>query len=133
MIAVAETRLTKQRKTILQVLCQSEKVLTAQEIHAKVSSIIPKISLGTVYRNLDLLTKEKTIIKEIYNDGTARYRYLPDSKHHHQLICLGCGETTALPCCPVNNTINDFVSKNSFQPEFHKFDIYGYCKKCTKR
>jgi Fe2+ or Zn2+ uptake regulation protein len=63
---------------------------TADWIFEKVRSELPKISLGTVYRNLSVL-KDEGVIREIYgNDRRAHYD--GDLSQHAHFICTDCGQ-----------------------------------------
>ena len=53
----AKHRMTKQRKLILEVLRNTNTHPTADWIYEQVKKEIPNISLGTVYRNLRLLSE----------------------------------------------------------------------------
>ena len=58
-----QTRMTRQRMVILEELRKVKTHPTADELYAMVSTRMPRISLGTVYRNLDFLTESKEILK----------------------------------------------------------------------
>ena len=48
-------RMTRQRQAIIRVLASTKEHPTAEEIHAQVRDELPDISIGTIYRNLQLL------------------------------------------------------------------------------
>ena len=54
-----QTRMTRQRMVILEELRKVKTHPTADELYAMVRTRMPRISLGTVYRNLDFLTESK--------------------------------------------------------------------------
>ncbi|HHT62823.1 MAG TPA: transcriptional repressor, partial [Clostridia bacterium] len=53
--------MTKQRKTILEILRNTTCHPTADWIYEQARKVIPEISLGTIYRNLQILTQEEEI------------------------------------------------------------------------
>ena len=57
-------RLTSQRQVILEELRKVKSHPTATEVYDMVRKRLPRIGLGTVYRNLELLA-EKNIIKKL--------------------------------------------------------------------
>lgn len=62
---------------------------TAQELYEAVRRRCPRISLGTVYRNLDLLVREGHARRLDYWQGQARYDgRLEEHQHVH---CESCG------------------------------------------
>ncbi|MBP3730886.1 MAG: transcriptional repressor, partial [Mailhella sp.] len=52
---MAQTRMTRQRRVILEELRRDGSHPTAEELHARVRRDMPCVSLGTVYRNLEHL------------------------------------------------------------------------------
>lgn len=77
-------RHTTQRKKILDTLKAHRGVMSAKELHL----MLPSIDLATIYRNLDLFTKEKLIKKVALGEGEATYEY--QSEPHHHAICTDC-------------------------------------------
>jgi Fur family ferric uptake transcriptional regulator len=61
-------RLTSQRQVILEELKKVKSHPTANEVYDMVRKRLPRIGLGTVYRNLDLLA-ERGIIKKLEVGG----------------------------------------------------------------
>ena len=54
-------RKTKQREVIVEELTRLRTHPSADELYAIVKKRLPRISLGTVYRNLDLLSREGVV------------------------------------------------------------------------
>ena len=69
-----KTRLTQQRRSILSLIKSACYHPTAEQIHALVKKKLPAISVGTVYRNLDVLERESLIRKISLPNQPARYR-----------------------------------------------------------
>lgn len=77
-------RLTKKRQQILDALKCHHGALSANTIHKK----LPGIDLVTIYRNLDLFTKEK-YIKQVHL-GTDEAQYEFQHEPHHHAVCTDC-------------------------------------------
>ncbi len=133
-------RITMPRQIILQVLDESKKHLSAEEIYLKVHQIYPAIGLTTVYRTLELLVKMGLVFKFDFGDGRARYELSKDDKdsnHHHHLICTGCGrvidyddfidEEIEL----IKKTERELSKKHGFKIRNHIIQFYGLCKECN--
>ena len=82
-------RLTKQRAAVLRALEDGDH-LSAEEIHARVEQTLPGVSLGTVYRTLDILRQIGLVQTFSHNGSAARYEAVIE-KHHH-LVCSQCHE-----------------------------------------
>ena len=60
---------------------------TAEAIHRLVRRRLPRVSLGTVYRNLRLLVAEG-LVKEV---SGPHARFDGNTSDHHHFTCLVCG------------------------------------------
>ena len=60
-MSVVRRRMTKQRSVIYDILCADYTHPTAEVIYGKTQKVLPNISLGTVYRNLNLLAEDGMI------------------------------------------------------------------------
>lgn len=123
-------RYSKQRETVFEVLKNDCTHPNVDTIYMQVKQIIPDISLGTVYRNLNLLTAQKRILRLDIGDGTVHFDAL--TKPHYHLICDKCGEIIDL-----------FLDEEFFVPlitkvqekcdvQINNMDIlfHGQCHKC---
>lgn len=124
-------RSSKQRQSILDVIERENKHLSAEEIYDHVKVLQPNISLGTVYRNLDLLVELGLISRATFADGKSRFQAGGES-HHHHLICLKCGDIEDMPECPMAQSIQKYITDQNFTPTQHYFEVYGYCAQCRK-
>ena len=88
-------RFSRQRQLILDTVCSLHCHPTADDIYSIVKSRIPGISLGTVYRNLNVLAEEGLIQKIALGKSTERYDSRLDS--HYHMICLKCGRVVDVP------------------------------------
>lgn len=81
-------RMTKQKRTILNIINNSYSHLDANGVYKECVKVISNISLGTVYRNLNILVDEGLILR-IRHDNVDRY----DAKRerHDHFFCNKCG------------------------------------------
>jgi Fur family ferric uptake transcriptional regulator len=82
-------RNTIQRTVILEELRRSGRHLAASELYGIVQQRVPNISLGTIYRNLDLLHREG-LISRLETAGCVT-RFDGDLNTHYHLRCRRCG------------------------------------------
>ncbi len=82
-------RFSRQREEILKTLKKSKSHPTAEEIYFQAKRKLPKLSLGTVYRNLNLLSQKGTIRKLQF--GTPFDHYDGDTSPHQHFVCRICG------------------------------------------
>jgi len=82
------SRMTNQRLEIIQFLQSTKEHPTAEKIYLEIRKKLPKISLGTIYRNLEFL-REKNLIKKL-NFGEDKDRYDAIATDHHHFFCERC-------------------------------------------
>ncbi len=88
-------RFSRQRQLILDTVCSLHCHPTADVIYSIVKNKIPGISLGTVYRNLNVLAEEGLIQK--ISLGKLTERYDPKVQPHYHMICLKCSRVVDIP------------------------------------
>lgn len=88
-------RKTKQREVILKVLGEHIDHPSADIIYEEVRKFIPRISLGTVYRNLEIMSESGTIMK--LETGGSIKRFDPFTGPHPHFRCVKCGAIEDLP------------------------------------
>lgn len=126
-----QLKVTPQRKAILTVLQNSDAVLSAQDIFAEVIKILPGINFSTVYRNLDVLLAKGILCRITPDSGGVLYELRMKEGHHHHVICKRCGTSMPLEYCPMED-IETKLAERGFTPTEHRFEIYGYCQKCSE-
>ena len=121
---------SRQRESIKEYLKSRTDHPTADMIYAAVRQIYPNISLGTVYRNLTLLTEQGEIQKISCGEGSDRFDARMD-KHYH-FICRRCGSVMDLPSMDMNHI--DILAGNGFDGriEGHSTFFYGLCRDCMQ-
>ncbi|MDR3628877.1 MAG: transcriptional repressor [Desulfocapsaceae bacterium] len=80
--------MTHQREIILQELQASRQHLTADELYERVRKRLPRISLATVYRNLEILTQAGIIAKREVSGRQKRFD--SDVSEHDHIFCIQC-------------------------------------------
>jgi Fur family ferric uptake transcriptional regulator len=124
----ARTRLTPQRRAVLDAIESSGGPFTAVELFERARRSQPSLGLATTYRTLELLRKTGSLHAL---SGDARPAYVRCSpEHHHHLVCLSCGsvEDTDLCATPSQQAL---TRKHGFRAESHELEIYGTCRNCT--
>ena len=106
-------------------------ISTADMVYLHVKEQFPNISLGTVYRNLNLLSDMGEIIKISTPDGADRFdgRTVP----HYHFFCTECGcmEDMNMACMKQI----DQLANEAFDGivESHSITFYGKCSRCLQK
>lgn len=128
---MVRTRNTRQRKLIIAELQDTKSHPAAEWIYQRVKARMPRISLGTVYRNLAVL-KEQKIIQELPRVG-SQSRYDGNPKPHYHFICLECDGIEDIEA-PFLDKVNIEISGKLTEHEVHGYfaEFYGLCPQCQK-
>ena len=124
------TRETRQRRLVYETVRKSHSHPTADAVFEKVRRSMPKISLGTVYRNLSVL-KSEGLIREIAGpDRKAHYE--ADLSAHGHFICVGCGSIMDVAACPQVDWegLKDLVG---CEVRAQSTEFTGLCPSCVRR
>lgn len=124
-------KLTEQRRLIIEVFNEKPGHHTAQEILGFVREKSEGINFSTIYRNLELLCTLDVINKMNIESGISHYE-LCGQAHHHHIICKECGDMQEIDICPYGNLGEEQLRSIGFKATDHKFEIYGYCSKCSR-
>ncbi|MBD5627213.1 MAG: transcriptional repressor [Desulfovibrio sp.] len=123
----ARTRMTRQRAEILAELRKAKTHPTAEEIHAKVRRALPRISLGTVYRNLELLAQAGEILRL---EGGHGRRFDGDVSPHLHVRCVRCGRVADV-CGPAPAPALEGLSAAGFAILGARIELDGLCGRCA--
>lgn len=85
---MATLKYSRQRESIKKYLATTTDHPTADMVYLHVKNEFPNISLGTVYRNLNLLTDLGEIVKIPAPDGGDRFD--GDVRPHNHFFCTSC-------------------------------------------
>ncbi len=121
-------RYSKQRDCIMRVLSGTSSHPTANWIYDKVREEIPNISLGTVYRNLAVLSDEGDILKLAVGDGTEHYDAC--IKPHYHLYCKNCGGVYDIDIDYLDGLDQRVIKSSDIEVDYHRVMFYGTCSKC---
>ena len=124
-------RYSHQRERIYETVCGTKEHPTAQMVYDALRSEMPKLSLGTVYRNLSLLESLGEVIK--ISSGDSCDRYDGNVGEHYHFACEDCGCVDDVPI-PVDFAIDDIAHKAlGAKVKRHSTIFFGTCKKCLKK
>ncbi|MGH7322470.1 MAG: Fur family transcriptional regulator [Candidatus Rokuibacteriota bacterium] len=121
-------RLTDQRRLILTAVRATDGHPTAEWVHAEVRKWLPRVSLGTVYRNLHLLARQG-LLAETHAGPSVRF----DARlhRHHHFTCSACERIYDLEE-PVDTRLDARVTRRTgFRVSHHRIEFFGVCGACA--
>ena len=129
MVTTMGFRLSKQRKVILEELRNVRSHPTAHEVYEMVRKIIPRISLGTVYRNLEFLSSKGLILKLGAPGEQKRFDGTPEP--HPHIRCAACTSVVDVDCDIEIPIIPDSCNCG-FEIVHTNVEFVGICPKCQE-
>ena len=121
-------KFSRQRELILQTVRQSEEHLTAEQVYERLKPENTTLSLGTVYRNLNLLAEQGTLCRIPVPGGADVFDRNNDG--HQHIICRGCGSVMDWRI-PKMEELDQYLSElTGFAVDRHDFIAWGTCKNC---
>lgn len=124
-------RITPQRQVILEELRIADSHLTADEVYKMVRARLPRISLGTVYRNLEILSRLGMINK--LELGGMQKRFDGKTQDHYHLRCLRCGRIEDVPMEPQAVLEESVEALTDYKVLGHRLEFIGLCLTCREQ
>lgn len=122
-------RMTRQRMVILEHLRQMRSHPTADELYDAVRQELPSVSLGTIYRNLDVLTRSGQVHKLELCGAQARFD--AEMSPHHHVRCRHCGRVDDVPMTAESMVTLPAKSMSGFQIDDYRVEFEGHCPECA--
>ena len=121
-------RHTRQLKVIWDAVKDETSHPTADQIYAKVRRVIPNMSLGTVYRNLQKLVEEKKL--KVLTLGRIQH-FDPMAQRHDHFICEKCNRVYDISVNSRRKIRLPSLPRQGFKVMSHQLSLYGVCKSCV--
>ncbi len=125
-----QMRMTNQREIILKELQESRQHLTADELYERVKKFMPRISLATVYRNLETLSEVGIIGKLEISGRQKRFDY--DVHVHDHIYCLQCHRVDNIEFDRDLVDHGSIASAKGYRITGYRVEFKGVCASCRK-
>lgn len=125
-----QMRLTNQRQVILEELRNVTSHPTANEVYNMVRKRLPRIGLGTVYRNLDLLS-DCGIIRKIEVGGSQK-RFDGNRTPHYHIRCIACERVDDIWVSQHDELEKKAAESCNYRILGHHVEFTGICGNCSR-
>lgn len=102
---------------------------TADMVHVRVRQVMPSVSLGTVYRNLQKLAAERRV--RVLHLGNRVTRYDATLSDHDHFCCEGCGAVYDLDAATRRRRPAAPAIGAGFAVRTEVVTFYGLCPSCA--
>jgi len=122
-------RTTNQRQVIFEYIKEHSLAHpTAEHIFQAVRKTLPRISIGTVYRNLMVLEQQGLIVPLYYHKDYVRYDAIVDN--HYHFVCNNCDKVENLSMDELLELNKQIAKRHGLTIDNHRLYFYGVCKDC---
>lgn len=128
---MANLKFSRQRESIKEFLAHTTEHPTADTVYMHMRDIYPNISLGTVYRNLSLLSNTGEVLKISCGDGSDRFD--GNIHPHNHFICKQCNHVYDLEMDSIEHITTIANEKFTGEIEGHITYFYGTCGDCLNK
>ena len=125
-----QKRNSRQRQMILDAVSKRHDHPTADEIYLDVRAKDEKISRGTVYRNLGVLTENREI-SNVKLPAADRYDCRID--YHYHPLCTECNKVIDAPHIYHREFDEKAAEDTGFLIKRHRVVFEGVCPECRKK
>ncbi|MCE5200522.1 MAG: transcriptional repressor [Armatimonadota bacterium] len=127
-MADKQLRTSRQRRVILDELRKVTSHPTADEVYEMVRKKLPHISLGTVYRNLEVMSESGIVLK--LHVGEAQKRFDGNPANHYHVKCSHCGRVDDVDMAMLSNIEKAAESATGYEINSHNVEFIGVCPHC---
>lgn len=126
---------TKSRKLIIDYLVQAkDRSASIADIKTYFEEQEEQVNISTIYRNLDKMVAEGTVLKYQNEDGRkAVFQYVEETHGCHQHLhmkCVGCGKMIHLNCGFMDEISEHMMRHHHFKLQCENSVLYGICENC---
>jgi Fur family ferric uptake transcriptional regulator len=123
--------MTNQREIILEELKRSGGHLTADELYERVRVLIPRISLATVYRNLEILSNLGILRKLEVGGRQKRFDY--DVNEHDHICCVICHRIDNVELSREQIPLETAMGRSGYSITGYRLELAGICPACREK
>ncbi len=121
---------TRQRESIAQVLFESTRHLSAEDIEERLRERGEHVGKATIYRTLNLLVEVDLATEHDFDEGFKRYEANVGPERHDHLICTSCGDVEEFQHDGLEELQEELAGTHGFEPMSRQLKIYGLCSDC---
>jgi Fe2+ or Zn2+ uptake regulation protein len=119
------------RERMYELISESNAHPTADWVYMRLKRDFPRLSLGTVYRNLSILIEQGRLEKLPH--GSTFDRYEADRTPHYHLICQSCGRIQDFAMHRYEQINRRARTQTDFDIAGHRINFYGICRECNRK
>jgi Fe2+ or Zn2+ uptake regulation protein/predicted transcriptional regulator len=124
-------RMTHQREIILDEIKKCTTHPTADELYDRIKKKLPRISLATVYRNLEIMAGAGLINKLEISGRQKRFDW--DLHQHDHIYCVQCHRVDNIDLADKKKISLPADANRGYVVSGCRVEFYGICPKCNAK
>ncbi|MDR0905519.1 MAG: transcriptional repressor [Oscillospiraceae bacterium] len=122
---------SRKRDAIIACIRETKAHPSAETVYSRLRAEFPKLSLGTVYRNIALLREEGEIVSVGFVGGEERFDGV--TSDHPHFVCDCCGAVIDVELSGPPRGFEDEINRNyGFEVSHRKLIYFGKCTDCIE-
>ncbi len=122
-------RLIGSRRTVVEIIASSERVLSPLEVYDLARKQHPGIGLVTVYRTLEKL-EELGLIQRVHQPQGCQSFIAAFHGHQHLILCSQCGKVQFFGGDNLEPLFHAIGQETGYQIQDHWLQLFGLCDEC---
>ncbi len=123
---------TAQRQAIAEVVLESERHLSADDVERDLAVRGVMVGTATVYRTLEVLVRSGLVVERDFGEGFKRYEPARDEPQHEHLLCTVCGNVTEFSDERLERMTTLVAETHGYARQRHRLVIFGVCPDCQR-
>jgi len=123
---------TAQRQAIAEVVLESERHLSADDVERDLAVRGVMVGTATVYRTLEVLVRSGLVVERDFGEGFKRYEPARDEPQHEHLLCTVCGKVTEFSDERLERMTTLVAETHGYARQRHRLVIFGVCPDCQR-
>jgi Fur family ferric uptake transcriptional regulator len=123
---------TAQRQAIAEVVLESERHLSADDVERDLAVRGVMVGTATVYRTLEVLVRSGLVVERDFGEGFKRYEPARDEPQHEHLLCTVCGNVTEFSDERLERMTTLVAETHGYARQRHRLVILGVCPDCQR-
>jgi Fe2+ or Zn2+ uptake regulation protein len=122
-------RLTGPRRSVVEILADSNHALNAAQIYDLARQHYTSIGLMSVYRTLDKL-EQLNLIQRVHQPGGCHAYIAAFTGHQHLLVCQECARINFFEGDRLESLFEKVAKDSGFDIKDHWLQLFGMCADC---
>ena len=122
--------ITAQRVAIAEVVLESDRHLSVDDIVRALAERGAPAGTATVYRTIEVLVRSGLVVERDFGEGFKRFEPARGIPHHEHLLCTVCGHVTEFRDERLERMTALIAESHNFSRQRHRLVIYGVCESC---